>query len=79
MPRYRVSGMITVGVSYLVEAEDEAEAMENTDVAPHVVVLDATGQGLGVKGALHESVQWHTDECTIEPDDVYLDDDSVSK
>ena len=79
MPRYRVSGMITVGVSYLVEAEDEAEAMENTDVVFHVVVLDATGQGLGMKADLHESVQWHIDGCTIEPDDVYLDDDSVPK
>lgn len=72
MPKYRVTGMIEVGVSYLVEAEDADAAME-VEVNPHVVALDATGQGLGMLGALYGSVMFHTSGCLPELDEVNLD------
>jgi len=63
MPRFELSGTITVGVSYAVEADNADEAWE-VDVRPVTNVGDANGAQLGLAGpVLQHSVAFHVADC----------------
>ena len=69
MPKWTVDGMIALGVSVVVEADSQEEALEKAEaLAPTVYAGDSSGQHLGF--VADGKTSWWATDCWIEVDEV---------